>query len=151
MASQLEDIDNNTSSIDRHVSKRIKLRRTMLGFSQAQLGEFLGLTFQQVQKYENATNRISAGRLGLLAAFLKVPVSWFYEGVEEVPHFLGIAEGKQAPLEGAPAGAVSAGDALDADILDRRETMDLVRAYYAVKDQQQRRKILDLIKTMADG
>lgn len=155
MTNQLVNIEKNTILIDKHVSKRIKLRRNMLGLSQSELGKFLGLTFQQIQKYENAVNRVSAGRLRLMADILKVPVAWFYEGAEETTPLLGVAEGKQAALEGVPPGKkmaspASDGDELDAGLLESRETMELIRAYYAVKDQRQRKKVMNLVKTMAD-
>ncbi|MBV8061785.1 MAG: helix-turn-helix domain-containing protein [Alphaproteobacteria bacterium] len=157
MSNELIDNDNVAILIDDHVSNRIKLRRNMLGITQGQLAKFLGLTFQQVQKYENASNRIGAGRLKMVADFLQVPVSWFYEGLEgAAPAFVGIAEGKQAALEDAPPGGVARpasqkASALDVDVLAKPETMDLIRAYYAVKDRDQRRKIVDLIKSMADS
>src|SRR6266581_4660451 len=109
--------------IDVQVGSRVRLRRNMLGLSQEKLGESIGLTFQQVQKYERGANRIGASRLHELSRVMDVPVSFFFDDVDPV----------RAPA--IPAGfAEPAAEAFDADPLRRRETVDLVTAYYDIAD-----------------
>jgi transcriptional regulator with XRE-family HTH domain len=127
--------------VDVHVGKRLRLRRNLLGLSQEQLGRATGLTFQQIQKYERGTNRMGASRLFQLAGLLNVPVAYFFDelhGSDEA----GFCENAQAQLD-------SAGRS-DVDMLSRRETLELIRAYYKIIDPKQRRKIYELIKSMAD-
>src|SRR5579884_1083608 len=114
--------------IDVHVGSRIRLRRNMLALSQEKLGEAIGLTFQQVQKYERGANRIGASRLHELGRVLDVPVSFFFDDTDPVraPASDGFSE--------AP-GAV-----FDSDPLHRQETIELVEAYYRVKDPAVRRR-----------
>ncbi len=127
--------------IDIHVGSRVRLRRTLLGLSQEKLADAIGLTFQQVQKYERGANRIGASRLYELSRVLDVPVSFFFDdmtadvggrgghgGMSEIP---------QAPFE--------------ADALAKRETLELVRAYYRITDPHVRKKVADLVKTMASA
>jgi transcriptional regulator with XRE-family HTH domain len=128
--------------IDIHVGKRLRLRRTLLGMSQERLGELLGLTFQQVQKYERGANRIGSSRLFELGQILDVPVSFFFDDLPEAatggyPR-LGLAE------EGAP---FEHGDDLP---LDRRETLELVRAYYRISDPAVRKRLFELAKALAN-
>ncbi|MFM2130266.1 MAG: hypothetical protein RL477_1812 [Pseudomonadota bacterium] len=126
------------NAVDVHVGARVRLRRTLLGLSQEKLGEALGLTFQQVQKYERGVNRIGAGRLLGLAHVLDVPITFFYEGAPAVP-----------PSARRPAGfGESAAANYDADPMSNRETMELVKAYYRIGDPRKRRKVLDLIRSM---
>src|SRR5258707_2708635 len=113
--------------IDIHVGSRVRLRRTLLGMSQEKLGEAIGLTFQQVQKYERGANRVGASRLYDLSRVLDVPVSFFFEEMaapgESSAHTSGLAEG--------PAG-------YEPDPMLKRETLELVRAYYKIPDAQVR-------------
>ena len=130
--------------IDVHVGARVRLRRTLLGMSQEKLGEALGLTFQQVQKYERGANRIGASRLFDLSRVLDVPVSFFFDDMadtvqEQSP--LAVARG-MAGLGEEPAG-------FEADPMTKRETLELVRAYYAISDPQVRRRVYDLAKALA--
>jgi len=140
----------NPDPVDIHVGARLRMRRNLVGFSQEQLGKSLGLTFQQIQKYERGINRMGSSRLFQIAKILSVPVAYFFE---EMPIMMGsavptgFAESAQAPLENAPA-AGSGGE--DYDILRRRETLDLVRAYYHIQDVKQRRKVYELIRSMSD-
>jgi transcriptional regulator with XRE-family HTH domain len=131
--------------VDVHVGARLRLRRNLLGLSQGQLGKASSLTFQQIQKYERGTNRMGASRLYQLAQLLDIPVAWFFESLPTgtMRAIAGFSESKQAPLEGAPP-------AHD-EILHRRETADLLRAWYRIADAQQRRKILGLIKSMGEA
>jgi transcriptional regulator with XRE-family HTH domain len=126
--------------IDVHVGSRVRLRRTMLGLSQEKLGEAIGLTFQQVQKYERGANRIGASRLHDLSRVLDVPVSFFFDDMDPV----------RAPA--IPAGfAEPPGEAFDADPLNKRDTQELVTAYYRIGDPLVRRRLFDLAKALAAG
>lgn len=132
--------------VDVHVGARLRLRRNLLGLSQEQLGKAGGLTFQQIQKYERGTNRMGASRLFQFAKLLDVPVSYFFDDVRGERAALhpsaGFAEKDQASVEGAPGTNV--------ELLHRRETLELIRAYYRITDQKTRRKVYELIKSMAE-
>lgn len=128
--------------IDIHVGGRVRLRRTILGMSQERLGESLGLTFQQVQKYERGTNRIGASRLYDLSRVLDVPISFFYEDMDA--EVAGQSPRLRAGLSEAPPAPYR-----ETDPMARRETLELVRAYYKVKDPLVRKRILELCKSMA--
>lgn len=125
--------------IDVHVGSRVRLRRTLLGLSQQKLGDALGLTFQQIQKYERGANRIGASRLYRLSRILDVDVTYFYE---DMP-----AEVKK----GTKGLAEAAGKDFEAERLSKRETLELVRAYYRVTDRKIRKRIFELIKAIARG
>ena len=139
------------SPIDAHVGSRIRLRRTLMGMSQERLGEALGLTFQQVQKYERGVNRVGASRLFDLSRVLDVPISFFYD---DMPDSLVSAHGGPP---GAPAARRAVGfqeqqDGFGDDALNRRETLELVRAYYKITDTAVRKRVFDLIKSLVpDG
>lgn len=124
------------NNVDIHVGNRVRQRRTLLGLSQEKLAGSLDLTFQQVQKYERGANRIGAGRLYELARALGVPVTYFFEELED--------EGTPATngVKDAAAGTYNA------DPLNQRETLLLIRAYYAIPDPAVRRRMLDLMRSM---
>ncbi len=123
--------------IDIHVGSRIRLRRNMLGLSQEKLGEAIGLTFQQVQKYERGANRVGASRLHELSRVLDVPVPFFFDDTDPV----------RAPA--IPAGfAEGPAEAFDSDPLRRRETVELISAYYQIGDANLRRRLFDLAKAL---
>ena len=123
---------------DVHVGSRVKLRRLMLGMSQEQLGAKLGLTFQQVQKYERGANRIGASRLYHLGQVLDVPVSFFYDDMDPV----------RAPA--IPGGfAEPPAQAFEADPLRKRETIGLVEAYFEIVDTAVRRRLLEVARALA--
>lgn len=128
--------------IDRHVGSRVRMRRVMLGMSQEKLGEALGLTFQQVQKYEKGTNRIGASRLQQISRTLDVPPAFFFEGAPTVevrapeePRALGVAE------EPAPSYL--------ADFLSTAEGLHLNMAFARIQDPKVRKKIIDLVCALA--
>lgn len=139
MAQQKE---HKADPIDVHVGSRLKQRRTLMGYSQEKLANSVGLTFQQVQKYERATNRISASRLYQFAKFLNVPVSYFYEDYspssnKRTPPGLGMADNDQE------------GFAVE-DPMKKKETYDLLRAYYSITDPKKRQHFLKLLQSMAE-
>jgi transcriptional regulator with XRE-family HTH domain len=135
--------ESRPSPIDVHVGARIRLRRTLLGMSQERLGEALGLTFQQVQKYERGVNRVGASRLFDLSRVLDVPISFFFD---DMPDSLTGSFGGQA---GRRSSALSeSGEGFGDDTLTRRETLELVRAYYRITDPSVRKRVFDLIKSM---
>lgn len=117
-----------TNDIDLHVGKRLRRRRRLLGLTQQQLAEFVGIRFQQIQKYECGANRVSASRLFELAELLDVPVQYFYEG---------LSQRDQADNDSR----------LSADILSQKETMDLIRAYYRLGERP-RKRLLELAKSL---
>ncbi len=116
--------------IDIHVGQRLRLRRTLLGLSQESLGEAVGITFQQLQKYERGANRISASRLFNLAQVLGVPVSFFFDELN---------------IGGVPTVTT------ETDSMARRETLELVRAYYRITDPQVRKRLFELTKSVANA
>jgi transcriptional regulator with XRE-family HTH domain len=127
------------SPIDVQVGTRVRLRRMLIGMSQERLGEMLGLTFQQVQKYEKGVNRIGAGRLFQVAHILGVPIDYFYEGVngslEETPGFAEPGAGSPPVME----------------FLSSGEGLQLSLAFMKIKDPKVRKRVLDLVKSLADG
>lgn len=140
--------------IDIHVGARLRLRRNLLGMSQEQLGKASRLTFQQIQKYERGTNRMGASRLFQMGKILDVPVAWFFELLPEDNtgvRRIGFSEGgKQAPLEGEPGVGQPLQRREDEQVLHRRETADLLRAWYRITDPKQRKKMMDLIKSLGE-
>lgn len=124
----------SSNPIGIHVGARIKLRRTLLGLSQEKLGDALGLTFQQVQKYEKGTNRVSASKLYRLAQILDVPISFFFDSM---------------PGAGADVPCDPAVDSPNDDPFYRRETVTLVRAYYGIPDPAVRDRLLSLVKSLS--
>ncbi|MDE2514794.1 MAG: helix-turn-helix transcriptional regulator [Rhodospirillales bacterium] len=135
--------ESRPSPIDVHVGSRIRLRRTLLGMSQERLGEALGLTFQQVQKYERGVNRVGASRLFDLSRVLDVPISFFFDDMPD-----NIASSFGGGLPRRTAGIQEIPEASADDSLNRRETLELVRAYYRITDPSIRKKVFDLIKSM---
>ncbi len=134
--------------VDAPVGARVRLRRTLLGLSQEKLGAQLGLTFQQVQKYEHGANRISASRLHALSTILDVPVSFFFDDLDPnaVPLGLGGDPVQSEDTEGALAVTRRPPEL---DPLAKRETVDLVRAYYQIVDPAVRKRIFEFAKAAA--
>src|SRR5207302_589431 len=135
--------------VDVHVGCRLRLRRLLLGMSQEKLAAALGITFQQVQRYERGTNRIAASRLWDMSLVLNCPVSFFYE---EMANNVAEASPRNLSRTGAASMPTEFGPPPEEDLIVRRETLDLVRAYYTIKDPRVRRQIWDLTKalTLAD-
>lgn len=140
------DREGRTSPIDAHVGSRIRLRRTLMGMSQERLGEALGLTFQQVQKYERGANRVGASRLFDLSRVLDVPISFFFD---DMPEPLSASHGTHQTTRAA-GGFAEAQDGFGGpdDVMSRRETLELVRAYYRITEPSVRKRVFDLIKSM---
>lgn len=122
--------------VDVHVGKRIRHRRWMVGMTQQQLGEAVGIKFQQIQKYETGMNRVSASRLWDIADALDVSVSFFFEGYEE---------GKAGTSASAEKSGSKTGD-----LLADKEALELVRSYYAMPENQ-RRKLFDLARVLSEA
>ena len=125
--------------VDIHVGARVRLRRTLLGMSQEKLGEAIGLTFQQVQKYERGANRIGSSRLYDLSRVLEVPVSFFFEEMSA-----GVAASSPAQRHGMAEEPA----AYERDPMAKRETLELVRAYYKIVDPQLRKRLFEMTKAL---
>ncbi len=140
-----EEKDGRPSPVDVHVGTRIRLRRTLLGLSQERLGDALGLTFQQVQKYERGVNRVGASRLFDLSRILDVPISFFYDNMPDQESFPSTPVPSQRQVSGfAETQAGFGGE----EPQNARETQELVRAYYRITDPAVRRRVFDLMKSM---
>ena len=122
--------------IDKHVGSRVRMRRMMLGMSQTKLGDALGITFQQVQKYEKGTNRIGASRLQQISHILQVPVAFFFEGAPNL-------QGQDGPRTDAPSPAYVS------DFLATSEGLALTKAFMKIKVPKLRRRIVDLVEEIA--
>lgn len=131
--------------VDVHVGSRVRLRRTLLGMSQEKLGEAIGLTFQQVQKYERGANRVGASRLYDLSRVLDVPVGFFFEDMSD-----DVARHSPAKTHAAALSGLAEEPApYEPDPMAKRETLELVRAYYKIKDPAVRRRLFELAKALA--
>lgn len=119
--------------VDVHVGKRVRHRRWLIGMTQQQLAEKVGIKFQQIQKYETGANRVSASRLWDIAEALDVPVSFFFEGLSETADMADAQEGAGVP----------------ADLLGDKEALDLVRSYYAIPENQ-RKRLFELARVLSD-
>lgn len=128
--------DRSPNPIDVHVGSRVRLRRLLIGMSQDKLGEELGVTFQQVQKYERGANRIGASRLYQISVVLDVPVTFFYEGIKGRP-LTGVAEDEQT--------------AFVQDFINSPEGVSLAAAFTRIQDPRVRRRVLELVRTLAGG
>lgn len=133
---------NGPNPVDVHVGARVRLRRTLVGMSQDKLGQALGLTFQQVQKYERGSNRIGSSRLYQLGQILDVPVSHFFDEMPE-----DIAASQRG--HGARGLADQAQQPYGDDSLTRRETLELARAYYRITDPKVRKQLFELTKSLS--
>ena len=128
-------VQKATNPIDKHVGSRIRMRRMMLGMSQTTLSDGLGLTFQQVQKYEKGTNRIGAGRLQRISELLQVPVPFFFEGA---PHLPGQFEANGA----APSPTYVS------EFLATSDGLALTKAFMRITDPDMRRRIVELVEEL---
>ena len=129
-------MNNQSNIVDAYVGARLRMRRVMLGMSQGKLGQLLGVTFQQIQKYEKGSNRISASRLRQAAQVLEVPVEFFYEGAPTQPSgFGGFGE--------------SSAQSFDVAFLATAEGFQLNRAFLRIRDPKVRRRIVELVVSLA--
>ncbi|MGR3323302.1 MAG: helix-turn-helix domain-containing protein [Pseudooceanicola sp.] len=119
-----------THPVDVHVGKRIRHRRWLVGMTQQQLAECVGIKFQQIQKYETGANRVSASRLWDIADALDVPVSFFFEGLDNDAATKDVAD-------------------IPADLMGDKEALDLIRSYYAIPENQ-RRRLFELARVLSD-
>jgi len=137
MVKMVENLQDNSHPVDVHVGSRVRLRRTLLGMSQEKLGQTLGLSFQQIQKYERGTNRMGSSRLYQLGRILGVPVSFFFEDMPP-----------EAMDRSPSSGEKKLSDAIQQK-LSTRETLELARAYYRIEDPDVRRRVFDLVKSLS--
>lgn len=128
--------DNQSNPVDLHVGGRVRMRRKFLGLSQTDLADSLGLTFQQVQKYERGSNRISASKLFEIARTLKVPVAYFFEGYGQNEAVEGFTESQS---EQAVHG-----------FLMTTEGIEIAEAFPRIKNAKHRRKVMELVRTLAE-
>ena len=132
----MKDTDNKANPVDIHVGGRVRVRRKFLGLSQTDLAVALGLTFQQVQKYERGTNRISASKLFEIARTLKVPVAYFFEGYSQSDAGEGFSESQaEQNVNG---------------FLMTSEGIEIAEAFPRIKSAKFRRKVMELVRTLAD-
>jgi transcriptional regulator with XRE-family HTH domain len=131
------------NAIDRHVGTRLRMRRVLMGMSQEKLGEHLGVTFQQVQKYEKGMNRMGASRLQNASRALEVPVEFFFR---DAPQF---DTGQPAPTAAGSADGRSADGNFVVDFLSSNEGIELNQAFVRIKDRKLRRRIVELVRAAA--
>ncbi|MFO1242580.1 MAG: helix-turn-helix transcriptional regulator [Rickettsiales bacterium] len=127
--------------VDIYVGKRLRMRRVMLGMSQESVGKAIGVTFQQIQKYERGANRMGSSRLYDFSQILTVPVSYFFEGYEQ-------ETGGSIPT--TPMGFAEEEVPFEHEKLTSRETLEVMRAYYSIRDPKVRKKMLDLMRSLGE-
>tara|TARA_B100001093_G_C26094304_1_gene704081 strand:+ start:100 stop:561 length:462 start_codon:yes stop_codon:yes gene_type:complete len=137
--------------VDKHVGKRLKIRRSLLGLSQEKLAEAAGITFQQIQKYEHGTNRISAGRLFKFSEILQVPVGYFYEdlvGDKKTSRkvLYGLSDSEQEGFKSSDNTKLA-----ETDLFNQKETLDLLRVYYSIEDKKLRKDLFKKIKVLVEA
>jgi transcriptional regulator with XRE-family HTH domain len=132
MLQPTKTVTKKTNPIDAQVGNRVRIRRMLIGMSQERLGDLLGLTFQQVQKYEKGVNRIGAGRLFEIARILGVPIDFFYDGV---------GAALENPAEGTPPVM---------EFVSSGEGLQLSLAFMKIRDPKVRKRVLDLVKSLAN-
>lgn len=134
--------ESGPNPVDLHVGQKLRARRTLVGMTQQEMAEAIGITFQQIQKYETGKNRTSASRLFQFARLLDAPADYFFDGLIVSDTKIGIkpgfADNKQAEF-----------DAEEDDIMTRKETIDLVKTYYSIQDEQLRKDFLKMLKQMS--
>ena len=127
--------------IDTHVGKRLRLRRTMMGLSQESIAKAVGITFQQVQKYEKGANAMNAGRLYEFAQFMQVPVAYFFEGLEQA---------LQAAANSTGFAEESASFDHNVKKVSDRESLEMMKAFKRITEQSVRKRLADLVRAIAD-
>lgn len=134
---------NEPDPVDIHVGSRLRTRRTLLGMSQEKLAEAIGLTFQQVQKYEMGKNRVSASRLYQFAQILDVSISYFFEGYE--------SKDSQASDSAVGLSDNEQDGFMPENVMYERETLELIRVYYSIQDPKLRKDLLKWLRQMAEN
>ena len=132
----------NNNAVDMHVGKRVRLRRTLLGMSQEQLGASLNITFQQVQKYERGASRISASRLWDISQILDAQISYFFDDMTDDTM-------RSSPRRVSRGENIDLDDENVRDPMARRETLELVRTYYSIEKPKVRKRIAEMVKSIA--
>ncbi len=123
--------------VDTHIGQRLRLRRTMMGLSQESVARAVGITFQQVQKYEKGTNAMNAGRLYEFANFMNVPVAYFFDGFGQSSNQSGLSESET--------------DSFDNKRVSDRESLEMMKAFKRITEQVIRKRLSDLVRAMADS
>lgn len=126
--------------IDAHIGKRLRLRRTMMGLSQDAIAKAVGITFQQVQKYEKGSNAMNARRLVEFARFMNVPVAYFFEGIEQ-----------SASAEASAGFAEGESEKFGHKRVSDRESLEIMKAFKRIKEQSVRKRLADLVRAVADS
>ncbi|ABC24392.1 helix-turn-helix domain-containing protein [Rhodospirillum rubrum] len=142
-----DGINKSPDPVDVHVGRRLRLRRTLLGMSQEQLANAVGVTFQQIQKYERGSNRVSASRLYDISKVLGVPVAFFFEDIGDE-----VTSARLAPIVPDITGSGLSEPAIPAyeqDPLQKNETLELIRAYWRLPTDTVRKRALDLLKSLS--
>lgn len=148
VANEKTESQNGTDTLDMHIGQRLRLQRTLAGLSQKNIGQAIGVTFQQIQKYERGANRVSAALLYQFAKLFGVPVSYFFEHFDSpnlgqfataTTQLLGVAENKNN-FEHELAGEASS-----------REALEILRAFNKVSDQNMRKRLLELVRAVANN
>jgi transcriptional regulator with XRE-family HTH domain len=140
-----EKLDGSPDPVDVHVGGRIRMRRILLGQSQESVAARLGVSFQQLQKYESGTNRVSASRLYDAAHILMVPISYFFDEMPE-----GVRHGTSETSADTVSDGIGPDDLPSQAVLQNRMTLDLIRDFYRIRSTYQQRCILDLIRALAE-
>jgi len=133
---------SDPNPVDIHVGQRLRMRRSLLGLSQEKLSDAIGLTFQQVQKYERGANRISASRLYQFSKILDVPIAYFFENYTKTNKSSGVQLGLSDNIQDEFSGE---------DVLSSKETIELIRIYYSIRDPKVRKDLLTMIKSMVES
>jgi transcriptional regulator with XRE-family HTH domain len=131
--------------IDEYVGKRLRQKRDLSGLSQERLAEHVGVTFQQIQKYENGQNRISASRLYEFSQFIKVPISFFFDNLDSA------SNQNETMATGLSDGATQESLSGYANPMETKEARELIRHYFYLKDPKLRKNLLKFVKTMAEN
>jgi transcriptional regulator with XRE-family HTH domain len=140
LGDKFDDAGRKPALMDVHVGSRVRLRRMVIGMSQEKLGEKMGLSFQQIQKYEKGTNRIGASRLFQLAQIMGVEPGWFFEDAPE----------EAGPTPGATGSfSKTKTEAFLLDFLNRRDGLELNRAFVKITDPEIRQRLVEMVKTLA--
>lgn len=141
-----DEVEKESHPIDVHVGKRVRLRRTLLRMSQEVLGDKVGISFQQIQKYERGVNRIGASRLYEIAVALDVPVTFFYDDMDD--SIKPVDDPERRAAQSNKNAAASSDPAIEPDVIHRRDVVTLVRSYDAIASDAVRQRALEVIQAL---